>query len=37
MRLTREKKQVQDAESEGGGQAQVQKQVGNYLKALGFQ
>jgi hypothetical protein len=37
MRLTREKKQVQDAESEGSGQVQVQKQVSNYLKALGFQ
>jgi len=37
MRLTREKKVVQDAESENGGQAQVGKQVGNYLRALGFQ
>jgi hypothetical protein len=37
MRLTREKKVVQDAESENGGQAQVGKQVGSYLRALGFQ
>jgi hypothetical protein len=37
MRLTRDKKEVQDAESGHSGQAQVQKQVGNYLKALGFE
>jgi hypothetical protein len=37
MRLTREKKVVQDEEAENGGQAQVGKQVGNYLRALGFQ
>jgi hypothetical protein len=37
MRLTRDKKQVQDVESDHPGQVQVQKQVGNYLKALGFQ
>ena len=37
MRLTRDKKEVQDAESNHPGQVQVQKQVGNYLKALGFQ
>jgi hypothetical protein len=37
MRLTREKKAVQDDEAENGGQAQVGKQVGNYLRALGFQ
>jgi hypothetical protein len=37
MRLTRDKKEVQDAESDHPGQAQVQKQVGNYLKALGFE
>jgi hypothetical protein len=35
-RVTREKKEVQDAESAAGGQVQVQKQVSNYLKALGF-
>ena len=35
-RVTREKKEQQDAESEAGGQIQVQKQVSNYLKALGF-
>ena len=37
MRLTREKKAVQDDEAENGGQAQVGKQVSNYLRALGFQ
>jgi hypothetical protein len=37
MRLTREKKAAQDDEAENGGQAQVGKQVGNYLRALGFQ
>ena len=37
MRLTKDKKEVQDAESDHPGQAQVQKQVGNYLKALGFE
>jgi hypothetical protein len=37
MRLTRDKKEVQNAESDHPGQAQVQKQVGNYLKALGFE
>ena len=36
MRITKEKKASQDAESESGGQQQVQKQVSNYLKALGF-
>jgi len=35
-RVTREKKEVQDAENAAGGQVQVQKQVSNYLKALGF-
>lgn len=37
MRVTRQQKEQQDAESEtSGGQAQVQRQVGSYLKALGF-
>lgn len=36
-RITRQQKELQDAESETtGGQAQVQRQVGSYLKALGF-
>jgi hypothetical protein len=35
MRLTREQKANQDG-SESAEVAQVQKQVGNYLKALGF-
>jgi hypothetical protein len=35
-RVTREKKEVQDAENAAGGQVQVQKQVSSYLKALGF-
>jgi hypothetical protein len=37
MRLTREKKPVQDEQAENGGQAQVGKQVSSYLRALGFQ
>lgn len=36
MRLTKDKKEVQNSESEAGGQVQVQKQVSSYLKALGF-
>ena len=35
-RVTRDKKEVKDAENEAGGQVQVQKQVSSYLKALGF-
>lgn len=35
-RVTRDKKEVQSAENESGGQVQVQKQVSSYLKALGF-
>jgi hypothetical protein len=37
MRLTREKKAVQDEENDNPNGQQVQKQVSNYLKALGFQ
>ena len=37
MRLTRQKKEAQDQEAEGGSGQQVQKQVSNYLKVLGFQ
>lgn len=35
-RVTRDKKEVKDDENAAGGQVQVQKQVSNYLKALGF-
>lgn len=36
MRLTRDKKQVEPDESDSASGQQVQKQVSNYLKALGF-
>jgi len=35
-RVTRDKKESKSDENEYGGQVQVQKQVSNYLKALGF-
>jgi len=35
-RVTRDKKESKTDENEHGGQVQVQKQVSNYLKALGF-
>jgi hypothetical protein len=35
-RVTRDKKESKSDENEHGGQVQVQKQVSNYLKALGF-
>lgn len=35
-RVTRDKKEQKEAENGDGGQVQVQKQVSNYLKALGF-
>ena len=35
-RVTKDKKESKSDENEQGGQVQVQKQVSNYLKALGF-
>jgi hypothetical protein len=35
-RITKDKKESKTDENEHGGQVQVQKQVSNYLKALGF-
>jgi hypothetical protein len=35
-RVTKDKKETKTDENEHGGQVQVQKQVSNYLKALGF-
>jgi hypothetical protein len=35
-RVTKDKKESKSDENEHGGQVQVQKQVSNYLKALGF-
>jgi hypothetical protein len=35
-RVTKDKKESKNDENEQGGQVQVQKQVSNYLKALGF-
>jgi hypothetical protein len=36
MRLTRDKKQIESDEGDSASGQQVQKQVSNYLKALGF-